>query len=184
MAALVAAALAGVGDAPAYLASILADRYRRTAVVIAAVLLAIATASAAAVVGGILLAPLLTPEAKLLMLAMALALQGGGALFPAKTPERLERWRAGAFVTSFLGLLILFFGDGVQFVVVVLAARSSVPWLAAVGATLGATAVVAPAAMLGEAAWLRLPLRRVRTGAAVLFLLTAAVLATQALSLV
>lgn len=183
MAALVAAALAGIGDPPARLAAILADRYRSAAVVIVAAAAALAAVSAAAVVAGIMLAPLLTPEAKLLMLAMALALQGGGALFPAKGPERLDGWRIGAVTTSFLGLLILLFGDGVQFIVVVLAARASVPWLAAVGATLGGLAVLAPAAVLGERAWLRLPLGRVRTGIAVVFLLAAAVIAVQALSL-
>ncbi len=183
MAALVAAALAGIGDAPARLAAILADRYRRPATIIAAAALALTAASLLAAVAGGLLAPMLTPEARLMMLAFALGLQGGGALLPVKAPDRLEGWRLGAFATSALGLFILLFGDGVQLVVLVLAARSPVPWLAAAGATIGGLAAIAPAAMLGEAGWAALPLRAVRIGIAILFLLAAAILAVQALAL-
>lgn len=183
MAALVAAALAQIGAAPARLAAILADRYRRPATVILAATLALAVASALAVIAGIFLAPLLTPNARLLMLALALVLQGGGALLPAKSPDRLAGWRLGNFGTSAIGLFILFFGDGVQFVVVALAARSTVPWLAAVGATLGALAVIAPAALLGETAWQRLPLKPARLAIAILFLLTGLIVAVQAMAL-
>ncbi|WP_184053437.1 TMEM165/GDT1 family protein [Sphingomonas aerophila] len=184
MAALVAAALAHVGDAPATLAAILADRFRKPGLVILAAAIALAAASAIAVAAGMLLAPLITPKAKLLMLALALALQGGGALFPAKAPDRLQGWRLGAFATSLLGLFIQFFGDGIQFVVVVLAARSPVPALAGVGATLGALVAIAPAAVLGENAWHRLPLRPARLVVALAFLVGAAILAAQALALV
>ena len=184
MAALVAAALAHLGDAPATLAAILADRFRKPGVVILAAAIALAGASAAAVAAGMLLAPLVTPEAKLLMLALALALQGGGALFPAKGPDRLEGWRLGAFATSLLGLFIQFFGDGIQFVVVALAARSPAPALAGVGATLGALVAIAPAAVLGEAAWHRLPLRAARLAIALVFLVGAGVLSADGLALV
>ncbi len=95
MAALVAAALAQVGDRTAWLAAILADRYRRPGLVIALAALALALAGGIAAAGGALLAPLLSPNAKQLMLALALLLQGGGALFPAKLPDRLDRWRLG-----------------------------------------------------------------------------------------
>ena len=158
MAALVAAALAQVGDRPAHLAAILADRYRAPGLVILAALLALLAASGIAAVGGLLIAPVLTPEAGRLLLALALLLQGAGALWRGKPPERLGGWKLGTFLTSLLGLFILFFGDGVMFVVMALAARSEVPALAAVGATLGALAVVVPAALLGEAEWTKLPL--------------------------
>jgi putative Ca2+/H+ antiporter (TMEM165/GDT1 family) len=184
MAALVAAALIQVGDRPAWLAAILADRFRAPVTVVAMAALAIAAASALAVVGGMLVAPYLTPEAKAAFLALALVLQGGGALFPAKAPDRLDGWRIGAAATSLLGLFILAFGDGLQFVVVALAARAAVPWLAAVGATLGAVAVIAPAALLGERDWCRLPLAGVRRAIAVLFLIGGVVLALGGVGLI
>lgn len=183
MAALVAAALAQVGDRTAWLVAILADRFRPVPVLLAATL-ALALASGLAATGGAMVAPMLTPNARALLLALALVLQGGGALWTAKPPERLDRWRLGAFATAFLGLFILAFGDGLQFVVAGLAARSSAPALAAVGATLGSLAVLIPAALLGERDWTRLPLTTVRRGAGVLFLLVGLLLGLGALRLI
>jgi putative Ca2+/H+ antiporter (TMEM165/GDT1 family) len=184
MAAIVAAALAQIGDRPAWLAAILADRYRAPFTVILAAALAMLAAGALAAVGGALLAPRLTPEAKLLMLSLALLFQGIGGFTRVKMPDRLEGWRLGAFVTTTLGLFILAFGDGVQFIVLTLAARTPLPWLAAVGAAIGSLVVVAPAALLGEAAWTSLPLRPLRIAASALLLIGAAVLALNALDLV
>lgn len=184
MAALVVAALGFVGDRPPWLAAILADRYRATGTVIIAGLLALAAASGIATVLGMVLAPRLTPEAKQLMLALALALQGGGAWWPGKPPERLDGWQTPAFLTAFAGLFILFFGDGVQFVVLTLAARTPVPALAAVGATLGGLVPVATAAVLGERAWTALPLVAARRVIGALFVLAALWLGLGALRLV
>lgn len=184
MAAMVAAALAAIGDRLAWLTAILADRYRRPAPVLVAAALAVLAASALASVGGALLAPRLTPEAKLLMLALACGFQGAGVFGRVKPPERLAGWRLGGFLTALIGLFILAFGDGAQFIVVTLAARTTLPWLAAVGATIGTVAVLTPAALLGEAAWLALPLRGLRIAAGAAFLITGVVLALQALRLV
>lgn len=182
MAALVAGALAQIGDRPAWLVAILADRYRPLPVLVASAL-ALLAASALAAAAGLLLAPQLTPEAKQLLLALALLLQGGGALFAGKPPERLERWRFGAVGTTFVGLFILFFGDGLQFITAALAARSAAPWSAAIGATVGALAVLTPAAFLGERGWTRLPLVIARRGIGALFLLVGTVLGLGALRL-
>lgn len=184
MAAIVAAALAQIGDRPAWLAAILADRYGTPSRVIAAAFLALLAAGGIAAAGGALLAPRLTPEAKLLMLALALGFQGAGGFTAAKPPERLDDWRLGGFLTALLGLFILAFGDGVQFIVLTLAARTPWPWLAAIGGAVGSMVVIAPAALLGEAGWRRLPLRPVRVAASAVFLVAAAILALQALSLI
>ncbi|WP_271300184.1 TMEM165/GDT1 family protein [Sphingomonas sp. CV7422] len=184
MAALVAAALAQIGDRPAALAAILADRYRMPLRVILAAALALLAAGLIAAAAGAWLAPHLTPEAKQLFLALALLLQGGGALLPAKAPERLAGWRIGGFATSAAGLFILAFGDGIQFIVVALAARAALPWLAAVGAMLGSLAVIAPAAILGERDWRRLPLAPARRIVGILFVLVALWLGLGALRLI
>lgn len=184
MAALVAAALAQPGDRPAWLAAILSDRYRAPGRVIAAAALALLAAGLLAAFAGSLLAPQLTPEAKQLLLALALLFQGAGALFPVKPPARLAGWRLGALPTSLLGLFILAFGDGVQFVVLALATRTTLPWLAAVGATLGALAVIAPAAVLGEAQWTALPLNTVRRSVGAMFVVAALGLGLSALRLI
>ena len=184
MAALVAAALAQIGDRSAWLAAILADRWRRPVLVIAMALLALLCASALAAIAGGLIGPRLSPNAQRLFLAAALLTQGVGAFVAARPPERLNGWRVGPWLTSALGLFILAFGDGAQFIVMALAARSPLPWLAAVGGTIGALAVIAPAAIMGEAAWRRLPLQRVRIVVGILFVVVGAVLALRALRLV
>ncbi len=169
MAALVAAALAQGADRAPWLAAILADRYRRPSLVIAAAALALAANYTLASVAGAAAAPWLSPNAALLLLACALLIAAGGMVLAPKPPDRLSSWRVGAFATSLLGMAILAFGDATQFIAAALAARSPVPWLAAVGATLGALAVLIPAALLGEARWRALPLRSIRwTGAGVL----------------
>ena len=183
MAALVAGALASIGDRPAWLAAILADRLRSKASVIVAAAVALALASGIAATAGAVVGPRMTPEASLLMLALALLLQGGGALARVKPPERLQGWRIGAFPTALLGLFILAFGEGIQFIVLALAARSPLPWLAGVGGATGAAAVLAGAAFAGERDWLALPLRRVRIVVGLLFLLVGAMLALKALAL-
>jgi putative Ca2+/H+ antiporter (TMEM165/GDT1 family) len=184
MAALVAAALAQIGDRPAWLAAILADRYRAPGLVIAMAALALLGAGLLAAAAGALLAPQLTPEARQLFLALALLFQGGGALFPVKRPDPLSGWRIGAAATSLLGLFILAFGDGVQFVVLALAARAELPWLAALGAMLGSLVVIVPAAVLGEAGWTALPLATLRRIIAAPFVLAALWLGLGALGLI
>lgn len=184
MAALVVAALAQVGDRPAWLAAILADRYRKPWLVIAAAALAIAAAAALSAAAGAWIAPRLAPNARQLLLALALAFQAAGTVRLAKQPDRLAGWRLGAAATSFAGLFILAFGDGLMFIVLALAARSPMPVLAAVGATLGSLAVIAPAALLGEAACLNLPMLPARRAAGALFLLAAIMLALGALRLI
>ena len=169
MAALVAAALAQAADRAPWLAAILADRYRRPGVVIAAAALALAAAYTVASVAGALAMPWLSPNAGKLLLAFALLLAAGGMVTRPKPPDRLAGWRVGVFATSLLGVFILAFGDATQFVVFALAVRSPVPWLAGVGATLGAMAVLAPAALLGEDVYRALPLTPARwAGAAAL----------------
>jgi putative Ca2+/H+ antiporter (TMEM165/GDT1 family) len=184
MAALVAAALAQFGDRTAWLAAILSDRYRKPGLVIAMAALALVAASGLAAALGAVIGPKLAPNAQQLMLALALLLQGGGSFFPAKAPERLDRWKIGAIATTALGLFILAFGDGVQFIVLTLAARTAVPALAAIGATIGSLVVIVPAALMGEAALLKLRLKPLRIAIGTVFLIFGIVLALGALRLV
>lgn len=184
MASLVLGALCQAGDKTPWLAAILADRFRAPGMVIAALALALAGNYALGVVGALLIAPAITPEARLLLLALALVLAGVSTTFRARSPDRLEGWRLGSFGSSALGLGIMVFGDRMQFVVVGLATRSDLPWLAAVGGTLGALAVAVPAVLLGERQWVALPQRAIRIGSAVVLTIIGLVLGLNALRLV
>ncbi|MEH3045796.1 TMEM165/GDT1 family protein [Sphingomonas adhaesiva] len=184
MAALLLGALTQAADRTPWLAAILADRWRSPAMVIAAAAVALAANYAIGVAGGLAVAALLTPEARLLLLALALVLAGAGTGWRSTRPEDLAGWRIGRLPTAFAGLFIMAFGDRMQFVAAALAARSPLPWAAAIGATLGAVAVVAVSVTLGERAWLALPLRAVRVANMVLLTVAGVVLALRAVSLI
>ncbi|WP_201294192.1 TMEM165/GDT1 family protein, partial [Escherichia coli] len=72
MAAIVAALLAQVSDRTPWAVAALGDRYDEKGAVIAGVALALAFGNAVGVVGGILVAPMLSPNAQGLLLALAM----------------------------------------------------------------------------------------------------------------
>ncbi|KQM65344.1 MULTISPECIES: TMEM165/GDT1 family protein [unclassified Sphingomonas] len=179
--ALVAVLLAGVGDRPALLTAILADRHGSAATIGGVVAQAIGFALAA--VAGTLVAPHLSPNARGLLLALALLSAGGSALFAARIKDRLDHWRLPGWLTGFLGLGILALGDRGQFLVFALVARTPDPVAGTIGATLAAIALSAAAATLGERGWQALPFRVVRPVTAGLLLLSGAIIGLGALRL-
>lgn len=184
MAALLLGALTQAADRTPWLAAILADRWRAPGRVIAAAAVALAANYAIGTIGGMAVAALLTPEARLLLLALALVLAGVGTGWRAKRPEDLAGWRIGRTPTALAGLFIMAFGDRMQFIAAALAARSPLPWAAAIGATIGALTIVIVATTLGERAWLALPLRAIRIANVVLLTIAGGVLGLHAVALI
>lgn len=182
--AFIAVLLTQAGDRSPWLVAVLADRYGKPLVVALAALLAHAAGNAIAAAGGLLIAPMLTPNARQLLLALALLFAAMGALWRLKPPERLERWKLGAFATPLLGVFILAAGDTSQFFTLAFAARGPSPVLAAIGATLGALTVNTAAALMGEKAWRKLPYGPYRVGFGLLCLVTGLILAAGALRLI
>lgn len=182
--AFVAALFAQLGDRSAWLAAILADRCGRPWKVAIAALIAHAAGNSLAATGGALIAPVMTPNARQLLLALALVFAGAGALWRLRAPDRLEGWRLGMGATAFLGIFILALGDTTQFLTLAFAARGPSPWLAATGATLAAFLVSLAAALMGEQDWRKLPLRWVRIAFGLISLLAGAILAAGALRLI
>lgn len=161
MAALVAALVIQASDRTPWLASSLGSRFGKPGQVVVAAALALALGNGLAVVAGILIAGHLSPNARDLLLAFALLSAGVSAFWPIKPPKAAGN-RLGAFVASFVGVALLGFGDRTQFVTAALAARSTTPALAAVGAVIGTLVVTVPAILIGEAKWRRLPLAAIR----------------------
>lgn len=176
------AVLSQLGDRPALLTAVLADRYGRPLTVALAAGLAQAGGNALAAGAGLAMAPIMTPNAQSLLLALALLLAGFGGLWRVKLPSRLEAWHLGSLLTPLLGVFILAFGDGTQFFTLALATRGE-PWFAAAGAALGAFGVCFVAAVLGELSWRNLPIGKLRIGIALLFLAAGAWIALGALRL-
>ncbi|MCM8731025.1 TMEM165/GDT1 family protein [Hephaestia sp. GCM10023244] len=162
MAALVAALFAQASDRTPWCAALLGSRFARPVPVVTALVVAIVVINGLGAAAGAVIGPMLTPEASTLLLALALVSAGAAAVFPLKAPDALPDSRFGALLTSLLALLALGIGDRTQFITFALAARTPIPALAFVGATLGALAVMVPAALMGEAAWKALPLRVIR----------------------
>lgn len=181
--AFVAALLLQIGDRSPWLVAILADRYGRPVTVAIAALIAHGAGNAIAGIGGLLIGPILTPNAKQLLLAIALVFAALGLLWRLGKPDRLENWRLGSFLTAFLGVFILALGDSTQFFTLALAARGNSPWFAVIGATAAVFVVNTAAAMMGELQWRRLPVRGFRIVLGLLCLAGGAMLGASALRL-
>ncbi|MGN6278021.1 MAG: TMEM165/GDT1 family protein [Sphingomonas sp.] len=181
MAALVAALLTQASDRGPWLAARLGDRFERRAAAIAGLVIALVIVNALAAAGAMLVAPLLVPEAKRLLLALALVSAGGAALARPKPPA--DTFRGGAFVASLAALLALGIGDRSQFITFALAARTPIPALAAIGATLGSVAILVPAMLIGERAYARLPQRAIRRPIAAILLIAGLIIGLGALRL-
>ena len=184
MAALLAALVSQPSDRTPWLAAILAGRTRRPVAVLLGLALALGLVQAMAAAAGAWIGPKLSPNAQELLLALALLSALAAMVTRIKPPDRLEGWRLPPFVSAFLGLLILGLGDRTQFLTFAIAARSPVPWLAAVGALIGALAVNVPLVLAGERARRRLPLAALRWGGAFLFGVTGIAAGLSALRLV
>lgn len=172
-----------LGDRSQLLALALSTRYRRTGAVLAGLgIAAIANAALSAAAGG-LLSTMISPDARLLFLAVALLFAGGAMMIPARMPDTLARWRTGPFLTSALGLFILGFGEGSPFLVAAIAARTADPLMAGAGGAAGIIAAGAPVVLLRGRYFTALPLRTIRRAGGLLFLVAASWLASGALHL-
>ena len=189
MAAFVAAILTQASDRTPWLTAILSTRFAQSGsgglgAVIAGTAISLAVINAIGAIGGAIIGPRISPNAQSLLLALALLSAGVSALVAIKPPDRLSGWRIGAFMTSLLGVAILGLGDRTQFITAALAARSTTPALAAVGATLGALVVNVPAIIAGEDARKTLPLMAIRIAIGVVFVVIGAVIGFSALRLI
>lgn len=182
--AFIAALLAQAGDRSAWLTAILADRYRRPFTVAIAAWVAQMIGNGIAIGGAAWIAPMLTPEARNLLLALALGFAAMGALWPVKPPERLERWRLGAVGTPLTGVFILSLGDATQFLTMAFGVRGPAPGFALAGAGAAIAVVSVAAALAGEAGWRRMPIRGIRIGFGLLAAGAAAVIGAGALRLI
>lgn len=156
--------LAGeIGGAGQLLVLALAIRFRRDGPLIAGIIIAAAANAAIAAWAGAFIAPMLGSSARLLFLALALLFLGLGMFWPVRAPDPLAGWPTGAFLTSALGLFILGFGDGSQFLILGIATRTADPVTAAIGGALGIAAAQIPMLFLRDKAK-KLPLRPIRRG--------------------
>ena len=181
--ALLASALAEMGDKTQLLALVLAVRFRSDALVLAGIALATIVNCALSATGGWLISSLIGSSARTLFFALPFLFAGAGMLFPVKPPDMVHGWRLGAFLTTFLAMFILEFGDKSQFIAAGVAVKTADPVLSAAGASIGIVLALAPAVLMRQHYFLTMPLALVRKGAGSAFLLVGLALALGAVGL-
>lgn len=183
LSALVGCLLGEIGDKSQLLLLALAIRFNRDGAIIAGMVVAALANAAISASAGAFISPMLGGDARLLFLSLSILFLGVGMLWPTKAPDTLSGWRLGPFLTSALGLFILGFGDGPQFLILGLATHGSDPVLAGIGGAIGIIAADLPVVLLRQRFYAAIPLRAIRVGGACVLLLTGAIAALTALRL-
>lgn len=182
--ALMGCLLGGIGDKSQLLALALGARFHNNRAVIAGAAVAVIANAILAAIAGAFIGPMLGSQARLLFLALAVLMLGVGMLWPVKPPDPLATWPTGPFLTSALGLFILGFGDGQQFLILGIATRTADPAMAALGGALGMMAAIIPAVLLRERLAQHVPLRAIRLAGALIMVVIGLGSAVVALGLV
>jgi putative Ca2+/H+ antiporter (TMEM165/GDT1 family) len=164
-------AIAEIGDKTQLLAIILATRFKKPVPIIMGILVATLANHALAATAGYWVSDFLSGAWFKWAIAISFIAMAGWALIPDKADdeEGASASRYGVFLTTTIFLVEM--GDKTQIATVALGAKfHSIAWVAA-GTTIGMMLANVPAVYLGEAATKVVPLKYVRIGAAVIFLL-------------
>lgn len=179
--AFVAAFLAEWGDKTQLAAAALAASTKRPGQILAGLFLAILASNTIAAIAGDYVAATITIRAMTLMTALALLFAAGSGVIPRKQkPLAIARW---PLVTAFILCLAAEIGDRTQFLTFALAGRFGSAPLAAAGATAGILAACLPALMLGDKLATTVPLRAIRWGSVLIFLVAGFIVGVMALRL-
>lgn len=180
----VAVLLAETGDRSQLLAAALALRFHRNGPVIAGLALASLINCTIAALGGSVVDQWISEAPLTLFGALAYIFAGVGMLWWRRPIDILANWRTGAFMTSFLGLFILQFGDKSQFIIATGAARNPAWGLVLAGGWAAIMAACAPAILLREKLAELVPVNAIRRAGGLLLLLVGLFLALRAFGLV
>lgn len=176
-------ALAEIGDKTQLLAIVLAARFRKPAPILLGILAATLLNHAAAATLGYLVAGWMTGQTFQIGVGVAFIAMAGWALIPDKEDERAQNTSAGSvFLTTLAAFFLVEIGDKTQIATSLLAAQFENILVVTAGTTLGMMLANAPAVFLGEAATKIVPLKYVRIGAALVFVLFGAAIILGVLS--
>ncbi len=164
-------ALAEIGDKTQLLAIVLATRFRKPMPIVAGIFAAtIANHFLAALVGS-QVAYILDGQWFRYAIAVSFIAMAAWTLVPDKLDDEDEKpARFGAFITTLIAFFLVEMGDKTQVATVALGARFHDVIAVTTGTTLGMMIANVPAVILGHEVLKYVPLKFVRTIAAVLFL--------------
>lgn len=174
--------LAELGDRTQILAAVLALRYRRNGTIIFGLACATFLNCAISAFGGSVIDNLISEQPVQLFAGLAYILAGAGMLFWRRNVDPLRTWKTPAFLTAFLGLFILEFGDKSQFIIAAQSARTPLWGMTLVGGFLGIMAATVPAIILREKLAQIVPLKPIRWISGALLMFWGVVLGTQVLT--
>ncbi len=161
---------AELGDRTQLLAAALAIRFRNERSIIGGLALASLINCFASAYAGIYMGKLMSELPLRMFQGLAYIFAAVGMLWWRRKVNLLGWWKTGAFMTAFLGLFILEFGDKSQFLILAKAANN--PWgFAAAGGWIGIMAACVPAIIMGEKLADMLPIAAMRRIAGFAFLL-------------
>jgi putative Ca2+/H+ antiporter (TMEM165/GDT1 family) len=173
-------ALAEFGDRPQILCAALAIRYGRVSPIIWGLGLATLCNCMISAIAGSAVNQWISEDPLQLFYALSLVLAGIGMVAWRRPTELLDDWTLGPFWSSFVGLLILLFGDKGQFILAATAARTDMAILAAAGGWIGVMIACVPAILLRRRLAEVIPIRAVRLVGGAAFLLIGSILALSA----
>ena len=163
--------LAEMGDRPQILAAALALRFGNDRMVIWSLALSTALNCAISAVAGSVIDQWISEDPLRLFNGLAYVSAGVAMLWWRRPVELLGGWKIAPFLTAFLGLFILQFGDKAQFIIAANAAMTPHPIFTGLGGWLGIMAAVVPAVVLKEKLAQLLPLPNIRKTGGILLLL-------------
>jgi putative Ca2+/H+ antiporter (TMEM165/GDT1 family) len=174
-------AIAEIGDKTQLLAMVLAAKFRRPLPIILGILVATILNHTGAAALGFVVARWLTGPTFQVLVGAGFVAMALWALIPDKDDEgAVSRTAGGVFLTTLVAFFLVEIGDKTQIATTLLAARFQDIAVVAAGTTLGMMIANVPAVLLGEAATRVVPLRYVRIGAALVFLILGAWVLAQA----
>ena len=163
-------AIAEIGDKTQLLAIVLAARFRKPVPIVLGILAATLLNHALAAGFGYLVAQWLTGRTFQIVLGAAFIAMAAWALIPDKEDEgAAQRSAGGVFLTTLVAFFLVEIGDKTQIATSLLAAKFQSVALVTVGTTLGMMLANVPAVFLGEAVTRIVPMKVVRTTAALVF---------------
>jgi putative Ca2+/H+ antiporter (TMEM165/GDT1 family) len=182
--AFIAAFLAEWGDKTQLVLVVLSARYGRPGALLAGAAFAALASGLIAGFFGTLVHDTVTLRALSLLLGLALLFAAAPGFLMRKTPAYAQTLAGPAMFAAALGVFLAELGDRTQFTTFAIAARTDSALLPAFGSAAGVMAASVPAVLLGPALFKRLPVRSLRIGTAILFLLAGLAVALNALRLV
>lgn len=163
-------ALAEIGDKTQLLALVLAACFRKPWPIIAGILVATLANHGIAAELGSWLNSILSPQTLRWAVAGSFIAMGLWILVPDKDDDAAAKYNYGGFLTTLIAFFLVEIGDKTQIATVVLAAKyDSVP-LVVLGTTLGMMLANVPVVIAGNVAAHKLPLKLIRSIAAVIFI--------------